>query len=121
MGKIYYGNRGSGKTIKLLRQAEALTDEGLTPVIICCHKDFIDTLKWKAEQAHINISGVKFLTYKESIGNPLLKDEKSRVLIDELEIFVRDILESSREIGFYATLSAEEADIVRLSREDWDK
>lgn len=120
MGKIYYGERGSGKTIKLLKQAEALKDEGLIPVIVAVRKDFIETLKYTANRMKINIADFVFLTFTEAKkpeNHFYFTEPVYRIMIDELTVFIRDILGIKN--NFYATLSSENC--KEIKRTNWEK
>ena len=120
---IYCGKRGSGKTVRLLRQVEALIDDGIIPVILSANKDLQQSIKYYAENLRIDTDKIIFLSATDLKTKPdslrFLRDTQNyRVFIDELEYFIADYF-NIRGTKFYSTIDAE--NVKMLYRGDWDK
>lgn len=122
MKKIYYGDDGCGKTVRLLRQAEALLDEGLTPVFVYTYHEYKDILTDIANRAAIHVDGAVFMSYSELMKNKtLFTDPNIRLMIDDLDAFLKCVLRAKYDVGIYATLSAKDSKFCKLDRSQWLK
>lgn len=93
--KYYYGDRGSGKTTKLLKEAVKAVIDGKTVIFVAINKSYIDTLKYNAVKLFGEelTNKINFLTYKETkdfiVGRN--KDEL-KVFIDETQYVLAQLL-----------------------------
>lgn len=101
MGKIYYGGRATGKTVKLLQQADALMDDGITPRFWCRNHEQIDLLKYTAGEFNIDTSKWEFVMYSDISKARCHNSNVYRDFIDELPEFVKSVLGAD---SFYASL-----------------
>ena len=114
---IYCGKRGSGKTVRLLKQAQALLDDGITPVFLDSSKERLENVKNYAERLGLNIDNILFYTLSEFKNNQKLNLSNYRIFIDELEFVLKDILNIKQ--GIYGTI--DEENIKMISRSEGDK
>lgn len=111
--RIITGNRGSGKTVELVKEANTLAAQGHKVIMITSHKVFEEIFK------NYGLSDkVQVVTFKEyqrnSIGNDSYKN--ADILIDEIDIFLKAILNNN-----VASITANKEDMFEVKREDWSK
>lgn len=113
----YYGDRGCGKTVKLLREAGKAVIDGKTVVFVVFQVAYISTLKDKA----IRLFGeeltdkIHFLTPVEA-HDFVLQDHKGedvKVFIDEAEVTLYNILFGLS--GVDVTMTLDVSDAIKLN------
>ena len=121
----YYGSRGSGKTVKLLKEAaKAAIDDNIV-IVVTFSPDYISTLKEKS----VELVGEEFtekiiFTSYENVSNYIVGEdkEKIKVFVDEAEYVLYDMLFKgfgNRVIDIKLTIDT--TDGVELKRSNWDK
>jgi len=88
MVTIYTGKRGSGKTTKLINEANKLYEEHKKVLFVVTNKVVSDFLRNKGLNKNIEV-----LTYDEYTNNKSVYRDYD-LFIDELEFFLMDLLQN---------------------------
>ena len=118
--RTFVGDRGSGKTYRLFKEAEVLIDNGFIPVFLCAS----DKECGQKEEYAFRCIGSKaelinFMTLVDFKGTRLERDDSVRVFIDEIGHFVSSLVFGVDNKGFTATADVED-EYILCDRKDWD-
>lgn len=118
----YVGNRGSGKTYQLFKDAEKALDEGKNIIFLCPTKNHCNMKKEYAQRCiGKKANQIKFLILDDLKGTGLQRDENVRFFIDDIGYFVNSMIFGLGKMrGFTAAADVEDT-YITLYRSDWDK